>query len=200
MNFRNYIFLAILIVFSCFVSILVARFMQEEIWDLQGNGFQYIIFSLLLSFVYFTHKNLRKTDIFLVITGFTLIYIFLLHKSEFRFQLGGILPLGIYIFLLFSTISMIFVKLWFSSSKNLSALSFSILAAIDYSFVNAILYLFLKIQLSGEAILNNFVFSFPIFISIGVAFHLAELIMTKLDKVFFEEPSDRIHLDDEDDQ
>ncbi len=200
MNFRSYIFLAILIVFSCFVSILVARFLQVEIWDLQGNGFQYIIFSLLLSFVYFTHKNLRKTDILLVIIGFTLIYIFLLNKSEFRLRLGGLLPLGIYIFVLFSTISMIFIKLWFLSSNKLAALSFSILAAIDYSFVYAILYLFLKIQLSGQAILNNFMLAFPMFISIGVAFHLAELIMAKLDKAFFEEPSDRIQSDDENDQ
>ncbi len=188
MSFQKIVFLILLLVITFFVSIIVCSVLDHEIFNIKDIGFQFIIFSILGSFIYFTSLHLKLLDSLLVSIFFAIIFAFILKKTTMFITFGGIIPLLIYTFLLFIVYTIIFRSIWFSVSRYLRNIMFSIVSSCGYCLVHVVVHTFLRIPLKGEFILYYFINGLKLMVTLSVSFSLAELAMEKLDNLFFKIP------------
>ncbi|MEA2095074.1 MAG: hypothetical protein U9P73_00075 [Candidatus Cloacimonadota bacterium] len=194
MNFQKIIFLVLLLVVTISISIIVGSVFNENIFNINEYGFQFLIFSILGSFVFFTVKYLRNIDTFIVVIFISSLFAFLMRRTSLNAQVGGLFQLLIYAFMLFSVYTLIFRFTWFRF-KYIRNITFSILEAIGYIFVHFILHILIKKPFHGQFILLYFLNGLKIMITLGVSFGIVEFINSKLEIMFFNAPERIFHKD-----
>ena len=187
MNFQKIIFLILLLIVTISISIIVGSVFDENIFNINEFGFQFLIYSILGSFIFFSSKYLRTFDMLIVVLFISSLFAFLLRRTSMITQVGGLSQLLIYSFLLFITYSLIFKFTWFRF-KYVRNITFSILEAIGYVLVHLILHIIIKSPITGQIILYYFLNGLKIMITLGVSFSIVEFINSKLEELFFKTP------------
>jgi signal transduction histidine kinase len=149
--------------------------------DIHQLGFQFTIFAILGTFVYFTTKYLKLTDTLIVVFALSIIYSFILKKTTMLSQLGSFTFLCLYSFALFLVFALTFRLIWNSSIRYLRNLFFSILAAMGYTIVHIAVHLLLGKTLVGQFIVRYFTNAFVIMLTISTGFVLTEFIISKIE-------------------
>ena len=187
MNFQKIIFLVLLLVVTISISFIVGTIFGENIFNIHEFGFQFLIYAILGSFIFFCSKYLRTLDMFIVILFISSLFAFLMRKTSLNVQVGGLFQLLIYAFMLFTIYTLIFKFTWFRF-KYIRNISFSILEAIGYVLVHFLLHIFIKKPFHGQFIIIYFLNGLKIMITLGVSFGIVEFINSKLDTMFFKTP------------
>ena len=181
MSFIKIIHFFILLVATLFLSVVVTSFLEYNMLDIHQLGFQFTIFAILGTFVYFTTKYLKLTDTLIVVFALSIIYSFILKKTTMLSQLGNFTFLCMYSFALFLVFTFIFRLIWNSSIRYLRNLFFSILAAVGYTIVHIAVHLLLGKNLIGQFIVRYFTNAFVIMLTISTGFALTEFIISKIE-------------------
>ena len=181
MIFIKVIHFLILLVATLFISVLVTTFLGYNMQDMHQLGFQFTIFAILGSFVYFTTKYLKFVDTLIVVFIFSIIYSIILKKTTMMNQLGSFIYLCFYSFALFLVFAVIFWSIWNSNIRYLRNLFFSILSAAGYTLVHVAVHLILGKHLIGKFITQYFTNAFAIMISISTGFALTEFMISKIE-------------------
>jgi hypothetical protein len=186
MKGEKILFLLLTLISTLFFSFIFTLMMRLHMFDKNSLGFQYLFFSLLISFVYFCWRYLRTIDATISATLLAVIYATLLNRTTLAFRFGGILGLFFYCLLLFLLISFIFRFSWFQV-KKIRNIVFSLLASLGYLTVHIIASLLLKIELSTDLLKNYFVNGLMMMIVISFGVSIAELAFVGIIK-FFQPP------------
>ena len=194
MNFQKIVFLVLLLVATISLSFVVGTIFGENIFNINEFGFQFFIYSILGSFIFFSTKYLRNIDMFIVVIFISSLFAFLLRKTSLNEQVGGLFQLLTYTFMLFAVYALIFKFTWFKF-KYIRNITFSILEAIGYVLVHILLHILIKKPFHGQFILIYFLNGLKIMITLGVSFGIVEFINSKLEIMFFKIPK-RIILKD----
>jgi hypothetical protein len=152
--------------------------------DIHQLGFQFTIFAILGSFVYFTTKYLKLTDTLIVVFALSIIYSFILKKTTMLNLIGNFTFLCMYSFALFLMFAFIFRSIWNSSIRYLRNLFFSIIAAVGYTVVHIAVHLLLGKPLIGQFIVRYFANAFVIMLTISAGFVLTEFIISKIEVIW----------------
>lgn len=187
MNFQKIVFLILLLMISMSMSFLIGSVFGENIFDLNGYGFQFLIFSILGSFIFFCLKYLKSYDILIVVIFISSIFTYLIRKTSLNEQIGGVFQLFLYSFMLFITFSVIFKFTWFRF-KYVRNIMFSILEAFGYVIVHLILHILIKKPIEGSYVLIYFLNGLKIMITLGVSFSIVEYVNARLEQLFFKDP------------
>ena len=199
MNFQKIIFLVLLLVITISISIIIGTIFGESIFNINEFGFQFLIYSILGSFIFFSTKYLRTFDMIIVVLFISSLFAFLLRKTSLNTQIGGLFQLLIYAFMLFTIYTLIFKYTWFRF-KYIRNIMFSILEAIGYVFVHLVLHILIKKPIQGQFILIYFLNGLKIMITLGVSFGIVEFVYSKLDVLFFKTPERIIPKDSSDEK
>ena len=183
MNFQKIIFFILLLVVSLFLSAIVSSFLNYNILNIHQLGFQFVIFSILGSFVYFTSKYLRVIDSIIVVMFLSVLYALILKKTSMLIKMGGFLPLILYALFLFLVYMIIFKLIWFWKIRFLRNLTFSVLASFGYTLVHIIVHLILKTPIMSQFITMYFTNSFIIMLTISTSFSIVEFMMIKIENL-----------------
>lgn len=181
MIFIKIIHFLILLVATLFLSVVVTTFLGYNMQDIHQLGFQFTIFAILGTFVYFTTKYLKFIDTLIVVFALSIIYSFILKKTTMMNQLGSFTFLCLYSFALFLVFAIIFWTIWNSNIRYLRNLFFSILAAAGYTLVHIAVHLLLGKHLIGQLITRYFTNAFVIMISISTGFAITEFMISKIE-------------------
>ncbi|MBC8414952.1 MAG: hypothetical protein H8E11_00820 [Candidatus Cloacimonetes bacterium] len=184
MSFIKIIHFFILLVATLFLSVVVALFLGYNMLNIHQLGFQFTIFAILGTFVYFTTKYLKLTDTLVVVFALSIIYSFILKKTTLLNQLGSFTFLCLYSFALFLVFTFIFRLIWNSSIRYLRNLFFSIIATVGYTVVHIAVHLLLGKPLIGQFIVHYFTNAFVIMITISTGFVLTEFIISKIEVIW----------------
>ncbi len=184
MSFIKIIHFFILLVTTLFLSIVVTMFLGYNMLDIHQLGFQFTIFAILGSFVYFTMKYLKFVDTLIVVFALSIIYSFILKKTTMMNQLESFTFLCLYSFSLFLVFALIFRLIWNSNIRYLRNLFFSIIAAAGYTLVHIAVHLLLGKHLIGQFIVRYFTNGFVIMITISTGFVLTEFIISKIEVIW----------------
>ena len=187
MTFQKIIFLILLLIVTISISIIVGSVFDENIFNINGFGFQFLIYSILGSFIFFSSKYLRTFDMIIVVLFISSLFTFLLRRTSMITQVGGLPQLLFYSFLLFTIYAVIFKFTWFRF-KYVRNITFSILEAIGYVLAHLILHIIIKSPIKGQIILYYFLNGLKIMITLGVSFSIVEFINSKLEELFFKTP------------
>ncbi|MCK4956265.1 MAG: hypothetical protein KAS49_01425 [Candidatus Cloacimonetes bacterium] len=187
MKFEKVLFLSLLLICTIFMSLIFATILKMNIFDKNQLGFQYLIFSILASFCYFSFKYLKKFDSIIIVFFLAIIYAIILNKTNLSERLGGLLGLGLYTISLFTGFALIFRLCWFNI-KHIRNILFSILASIIYMFVHLITSLIVKIDITAVLVLSYFKNALLIMIVISFGITIAELAFNGITK-FFKPPT-----------
>ena len=187
MNFQKIVFLILLLMISMSMSFLIGSVFGENIFDLNGYGFQFLIFSILGSFIFFCLKYLKSYDILIVVIFISSIFTYLIRKTSLNEQIGGVFQLFLYSLMLFITYSVIFKFTWFRF-KYVRNIMFSILEAFGYVIVHLILHILIKKPIEGSYVLIYFLNGLKIMITLGVSFSIVEYVNARLEQLFFKDP------------
>ena len=187
MTFQKIIFLVLLLIVTISISIIVGSVFDENIFNINEFGFQFLIYSILGSFIFFSSKYLRTLDMLIVVLFISSLFAFLLRRTSMITQVGGLSQLFIYAFLLFASYALIFKLTWFRF-KYLRNITFSILEAFGYVFAHLILHIIIKSPIKGQIILYYFLNGLKIMITLGVSFSIVEFINSKLEELLFKTP------------
>ena len=198
MSFIKIIHFFILLVATLFISVVVALFLGYNMLNIHQLGFQFTIFAILGTFVYFTTKYLKFIDTLIVVFTLSIIYSFILKKTTLLNQLGNFTFLCLYSFALFLVFTFIFRLIWNSSIRYLRNLFFSIIAAVGYTVVHIAVHLLLGKPLIGQFIVRYFTNAFVIMITISTGFVLTEFIISKIEVIW--KTPERIKLREEEDE
>lgn len=184
MNFIKIIHFFILLVATLFLSVVVTMFLGYNMLDIHQLGFQFTIFAILGTFIYFTTKYLKLTDTLIVVFALSIVYSFILKKTTMLTQLGSFIFLCLYSFALFLVFALIFRLIWNSSIRYLKNLFFSILAAVGYTIVHIAVHLLLGKTFIGQFIVRYFTNAFVIMLTISTGFVLTEFIISKIEIIW----------------
>lgn len=187
MNFQKIVFLILLLMISMSMSFLIGSVFGENIFDLNGYGFQFLIFSILGSFIFFCLKYLKSYDMLIVVIFISSIFTYLIRKTSLNEQIGGVFQLFLYSLMLFITYSVIFKFTWFRF-KYVRNIMFSILEAFGYVIVHLILHILIKKPIEGSYVLIYFLNGLKIMITLGVSFSIVEYVNARLEQLFFKDP------------
>ena len=187
MNFQKIVFLILLLMISMSMSFLIGSVFGENIFDLNGYGFQFLIFSILGSFIFFCLKYLKSYDMLIVVIFISSIFTYLIRKTSLNEQIGGVFQIFLYSFMLFITYSVIFKFTWFRF-KYVRNIMFSILEAFGYVIVHLILHILIKKPIEGSYVLIYFLNGLKIMITLGVSFSIVEYVNARLEQLFFKDP------------
>ena len=187
MNFQKIVFLILLLMISMSMSFLIGSVFGENIFDLNGYGFQFLIFSILGSFIFFCLKYLKSYDMLIVVIFISSIFTYLMRKTSLNEQIGGVFQIFLYSFMLFITYSVIFKFTWFRF-KYVRNIMFSILEAFGYVIVHLILHILIKKPIEGSYVLIYFLNGLKIMITLGVSFSIVEYVNARLEQLFFKDP------------
>ena len=181
MSFIKIIHFFILLAATLFISVVVALFLGYNMLNIHQLGFQFTIFAILGTFVYFTTKYLKFIDTLIVVFALSIIYSFILKKTTLLNQLGSFTFLCLYSFALFLVFTLIFRSIWHSSIRYLRNLFFSIIAAVGYTVVHIAVHLLLGKPLIGQFIVRYFTNAFVIMLTVSTGFVLTEFIISKIE-------------------
>ncbi len=184
MIFIKIIHCLILLVATLFLSVIVTSFLGYNMQDIHQLGFQFTIFAILGSFVYFTMKYLKFVDTLIVVFAFSIIYSFILKNTTMLNHIGSFTFLCLYSFALFMVYALIFWSFWNSNIRYLRNLFFSIIAAAGYTLVHIAVHLLLGKHLIGQFIVRYFTNGFVIMITISTGFVLTEFIISKIEVIW----------------
>ena len=198
MSFIKIIHFFILLVANLFLSVVVALFLGYNMLNIHQLGFQFTIFAILGTFVYFTTKYLKFIDTLIVVFALSIIYSFILKKTTLLNQLGSFTFLCLYSFALFLVFALIFRSIWNSNIRYLRNLFFSIIAAVGYTVVHIAVHLLLGKTLIGQFVVRYFTNAFVIMITISAGFVLTEFIISKIEAML--KTPERIKPKDDDDE
>jgi len=187
MKFQKILFLALLLIITISMSFIIGSLHGENIFNINGFGFQFLIFSILGSFIFFSLKYLKNYDMLIVVFFISSLFTYFVRKTSLNEQIGGIFQLFLYSFMLFLTYSFIFKFTWFRF-KYVRNIMFSILEAIGYVIVHIVLHLIIKKPIIGSYILIYFLNGLKIMITLGVSFSIVEYVYSKLEQLFFQPP------------
>jgi len=196
MKGEKILFLLLTLFSTLFFSFIFTLLMQLQMFDKNSLGFQYLFFSLLISFVYFCWRYLRTIDATITATILAIIYATLLNRTTLAFRFGGIVGLFIYALLLFLLISFIFRFSWFQI-KKVRNIVFSLLASLGYLAVHIFASLILEIELSQDLLTNYFINGLMMMIVISFGVSIAELAFVGVLNFF--QPPQLSHTDQEQD-
>lgn len=199
MFIKKIILLMLLLAVTLSLSFLIGSIYDENIFDINEFGFQFLTFSVLGSFVYFSFINLKKYDLVLIVIFISATYVLLLNKTLFVNEMGGLKYFIIYSLLLFSVFTVIFSFTWFRF-KYVRNILFSILEATGYVLVHLILHLLIKRPIKSQYILIYFLNGLKIMITLGVSFSIVEFIYSKLEELFFKPPQRVIYSAEDDNE
>ncbi len=187
MNFQKIVFLILLLAITISISFIVGKIFDENIFNINEFGFQFLMFSILGSFIYFSSKYLKYFDMFIIILFISSLFAFLLRRTSLNAQVGGLFQLFIYAFLLFTVYAVIFKFTWFRF-KYIRNIKFSILEATGYVLVHLVLHIIIKSPIKGQIMLYYFLNGLKIMITLGVSFGIVEFLNSKLETMFFKTP------------
>jgi len=176
---------------------LISTLMNYNIFDINDFGFQFLYFSIVGCIVFWALQKMRLFDTAAISIFLALIFAYLLSRTDLIKPFGGFINLVIYSSALFLVFTLIFKGLWFNNAGYLRNIVFSLAAAFGYTAVHAVAHLLLKMDLPGSIMLRYFTNGFLIMITLSFAFSISELIITKIDPIFFQQPGTP---DDEDDE
>ena len=194
MSFQKIIFLVLLLVITISISFIVGSIFEENIFNINEFGFQFLMFSILGSFIFFSFKYLRNFDTLIIVLFLSSLFAFLLKRTSLNEQVGGFFQLHMYTLMLFTVYALIFKFTWFRF-KYIRNIAFSILEAIGYVFVHLALHILIKKPFNEQFILIYFLNGLKIMITLGVSYSIVEFINSKLETLFFKTP-ERIFIDD----
>ncbi len=194
MNFQKIIFLLLLLLITISISFIVGSIFEENIFNINEFGFQFLMFSILGSFIFFSTKYLRSIDTIIIVLFISSLFAFLMKRTSLSTQVGGLFQLHIYTFMLFIVYALIFKLTWFRF-KYIRNIMFSILEAIGYVVVHLVLHIIIKRPFKGQFILIYFFNGLKIMITLGVSYSIVEFLNSKLEALFFKTP-ERIFIDD----
>lgn len=198
MNFQKIVFLILLLVITISISFIVGKIFDENIFNINEFGFQFLIYAILGSFIFFCSKYLRTFDMLIVVLFISSLFAFLMRKTSLNAQVGGVFQLFIYALILFTVYALIFKLIWFRF-KYIRNIAFSILEATGYVLAHFILHIFIKKPFHGQFILIYFLNGLKIMITLGVSFGIVEFLNSKLETMFFNTP-ERIISDKKSDE
>ncbi len=187
MNFQKIIFLVLLLLVTITISFLVGSIFEENIFNINEFGFQFLMYSIVGSFIFFSIKYLRNFDTIIIVLFLTIIFAFIMKGTSLNKQFGGLFQLHIYTFLLFIVFTLIMKLTWFRF-KYVRNITFSILEAIGYLFVHLIMHVLLKKSFHGQYTLLYFLNGLKIMITLGVSYSMVEYVYAKLEVMFFKTP------------
>ena len=187
MNFQKTIFLVLLLIVTISISFIVGTIFGENIFNINEFGFQFLIYAILGSLIFFCSKYLRPFDMLIIVLFISSLFAFLMRRTSLNAQVGGLFQLFIYAFMLFTVYTLIFRFTWFRF-KYIRNITFSILEAIGYVFVHFSLHILIKKPFHGQFILLYFLNGLKIMITLGVSFGIVEFINSKLETMFFSTP------------
>ena len=197
MNVKKIVLFMLLLAVSVLLCALISSFMRYKFWDINDFGFQFLYFSLLGSIVYFTLKNLRLFDAFIISIFLALIFAFIMRRTSLIQEFGSFLNLIIYSASLFAAYTLIFRFFWLNSAGYLKNIVFSLASAFGYTMVHFVTHLLLGLSVKSDIIINYFMNGFLIMITLSFAFSITELIFSKIDSIFFQQPKLSGKEDDE---
>ena len=174
MKLEKLLFISLLLISTIFISIIFTSFMDLNIFDKSNLGIQYLFFSILASFIYFSYKYLKLLDSSIIVISLSIVYTFLLNKTGLSTNFGGVLGLFLYTFTLFAVFAVIFTVIWFKI-KFTRNIIFSILATFGYMLVHLISSIIININISALLILTYFKNGIMIMIVISFGITIAEL-------------------------
>ena len=197
MNLMNIIFLILLLVISIFMSNLIGFIFNLNVFNINEFGFQFLIFSILGSFIYFTLKYHKLINTIFVIIFFSIVFGYILNQTSMSKQVGGFMNLSLYILTLFIFFTIFFKFVWLNKKiQYLKDIYFSIIFSFFYTIIHIIMHQILKIDLTGKFVLRYFINSLMITLTISISFRIAEFMFSKIEKML--QTPDRItHYDDE---
>ncbi len=187
MNFQKIIFLVLLLLVTITISFLVGSIFEENIFNINEFGFQFLMYSIVGSFIFFSIKYLRNFDTIIIVLFLTIIFAFIMKGTSLNKQFGGLFQLHIYTFLLFIVFTLILKLTWFRF-RYVRNITFSILEAIGYLFVHLIMHVLLKRSFHGQYTLLYFLNGLKIMITLGVSYSIVEYVYAKLEVMFFKAP------------
>jgi hypothetical protein len=194
MSFQKIIFLILLLLITISISFIVGSIFEENIFNIEEFGFQFLIFSILGSFIFFSAKYLRNIDTLIIVLFLSSLLALLKKRTSVSTQIGGLFQLHLYTFMLFIVYALIFKLVWFRF-KYIRNIMFSILEAIGYVVVHLVLHIIIKRPFRGQFILIYFFNGLKIMITLGVSYSIVEFLNSKLETLFFKTP-ERIFKDD----
>ena len=197
MKIKIIVFFMLLLAVAVLLCSLVSSFMNYKIWDINNFGFQFLYFSLLGSIVYFTLRNLRLFDAVAISIILALRFAYIMSKTSLIQQFGSLLNLIFYSASLFTVFTLIFRFVWFNNAGYLKNIVFSLAAAFSYTAVHFVTHLLLGLSVKSNIIMNYFMNGFLIMITLSFAFSITELIFSKIDPIFFQQPGSSGEDDDE---
>ncbi len=187
MNFQKIVFLILLLIIAISMSFIIGSIFGENIFDLNEFGFQFLIFSILGSFIFFSLKYLKSYDMLIVVVFIASLFTFLMRRTSLIEQIGGVFQLFLYSFMLFVTYAYVFKLTWFRF-KYVRNIMFSILEAIGYVAVHIALHILIKKPIEGSFVLLYFLNGLKIMITLGVSFSIVEYVNYKMEQLFFKIP------------
>jgi len=179
---KRTLFLTLTLIVSFLLSLGVSIIIKAQIFNIHEFGFQFIMFSIAGSFIYFTLKYMRMLNTLTVVIFLALIFTFLYKSTTMMQVLGNISLLFLYLFLLFFSLAFVLKIISFNDNFTMMKnLSFSILASLTYTAVHIIINLIIGTKISGNLFFSYFKNGFVIMITIGVAFTISEVLFTKFE-------------------
>jgi len=185
MKMQKVVFLLLFLVVSFFISSVVCFLLKYQLLSINNLGFQFTMFSIAGSFIYFCLRYLKLLDAFLTALFLGFIYAYILKRTTMMNDFGGLVPLAIYTSSLFLVFMLIFKMMWLNKQSHLRNLTFSIVSALGYTAVHLAVHAIIKKPIQSNFITTYFMNGLMIMITLSLAFSLADFIMKKLDETFF---------------
>ncbi len=185
MKLQKVIFLLLFLVVSLFFSAVVCFLLKYQLFNINNLGFQFAMYSIAGSFIYFTLKYLKMFDALLLSIFLGFIFAYILKRTSLIDDFGSFLPLVFYITSLFLVFLFIFRSLWLDKRNYLRSLIFSIVSALGYTLAHLAMHAVIHKPIQSSFITNYFTNGLMIMITISLAFNLAEYLMRKLNETFF---------------
>jgi len=185
MKLQKVVFLLVLLVVSFFFSAVVCFLLKYQLFNINNFGFQFAMYSIVGSFIYFTLRYLKLLDTLVVAFLMGFIFAFILMRTSLMNEFGSLIPMALYTSTLYIVFMFIFKAMWLNKRGHLRSLTFSIVSAIGYTAVHLAVHGLIKKPIQSNFITTYFMNGLMIMITLSLAFNLADFIMQKLDETFF---------------
>jgi hypothetical protein len=190
---KKILFLMLTLAVSVLLSYGVSFIFKANIFNIHEFGFQFVMFSVVGSLMYFSLKFMSIRNTLAILFVITTIFTFVYKSTSMMQVVGNLQMLYLYLVLLFISLAFVMKLILFNEKfRMMRNLSFSITATLGYTFVHIIINLIIKTQISGSLFLSYFKNGFVIMLTLGAAFIVTEIIYSKIagDEVMYEEEED----------
>lgn len=171
---------------AIFFSAVVCFILGYKLFDLNNFGFQFLIFSILASFLLFTIKYAKIFELYLNVFFWGFVFAYLFRRTSLLSEFGGFVKLLFYMELLVISFSLTFQYFWKKSKIHLRGLFFSLLAAVVYAFIHLLMHLLLTREINGSQLLHYFSNGLVVMLTISLSLICAEFISRSIHRNFLE--------------